>query len=61
MAVADDASNLNVAQGIGTATFKNLTPNTTYYIKMFAYTGSGSLIDYKTDGDVPQAVMVTAP
>lgn len=33
---------------------KNLTPNTTYYFKMYGYTGSGSSIDYKTDGSVPQ-------
>ncbi len=38
---------------------KNLTPNTTYYFKMFGYTGSGSGIDYKTDGTVPQVAKQT--
>jgi len=38
---------------------KNLTPNTTYYFKLFGYTGSGSGIDYKTDGTVPQVAKQT--
>lgn len=44
----------NVAQGTQTCTFSSLSENTTYYFKIYPYTNSGSAIDYKTDGNVPQ-------
>ncbi len=53
-AVADDFSNKNIAYGVQTCIFSGLTPGTTYYFKIFGYTGSGASIDYKTDGDVMQ-------
>ncbi len=59
MAIADSYTDQNIPYGVQTASFPNLTPNTTYYFKLFAYTGSGSSIDYKTDGEVPQIEMTT--
>ncbi len=53
-AVADDSSNKNRGYGIETATFGGLTIGSTYYFKIYSYTGSGSSIDYKLDGDIPQ-------
>jgi len=44
----------NVAQGTQTCTFSSLSENTTYYFKIYPYTNSGSAINYKTDGNVPQ-------
>ena len=48
-----------VAQGIQTYTFTGLTENTTYYFKIYPYTNSGTNINYKTDGTVPQATATT--
>ncbi len=39
----------NIAQGVQSATFSNLTPNTEYFFKIYPYSNSGSSIDYKTD------------
>lgn len=36
------------------ANFTGLSENTTYYFKIWPFTNSGSNIDYKTDGTVPQ-------
>ncbi|MEI6059109.1 MAG: hypothetical protein WCR72_00300 [Bacteroidota bacterium] len=59
VAYANSATDQNVAFGIQSAWFKNLSANTTYYFKMFSYSGSGTGIDYKTDGSVPQLQQVT--
>lgn len=59
--VADSPANQNIAYGIQNAWFTNLAPNCTYYFKLFGYTGSGSSIDYKTDGSVQQAIITTSP
>lgn len=56
-AIPNDFSNKNIAAGVQKAVFGGLTPGTTYYFKIFGYTGSGSGIDYKTDGDVMQVSM----
>jgi hypothetical protein len=48
--VPDGPSDLNVPAGTQEVWFKNLLPNTTYYFKIFGATGSGSSVDYKTDG-----------
>ncbi len=53
-AIIDDASNKNINYGVQKAIFSGLTPNTIYYFKIFGYTGSGTSIDYKTDGSVMQ-------
>lgn len=44
---ANGPSTLNVAQGVQSATISGLTNTTTYYFKIFAYSNSGSNIDYK--------------
>ncbi|MEJ5317947.1 MAG: hypothetical protein WHS63_13130, partial [Tenuifilum sp.] len=51
--MSDNAGVVNVSQGVGTYVWTGLTPNTTYYFKIYPYTNSGSLIDYKIDGVVP--------
>lgn len=49
----------NVLAGVQTHTFTGLTPETTYYFKIWPYNGSGSNINYKTDGSVPEASAAT--
>ena len=49
----------NVAAGVGTVTFSGLQPNTAYYFKIWPYTNTGSYIDYKLDGSVPQQSVPT--
>ncbi len=50
---------INVAYGVQAASFTGLPPLTTYYFKIFPYTGSGAEIKYKTDGTPPSAVITT--
>ncbi|MBW6537313.1 MAG: endonuclease [Mariniphaga sp.] len=52
--VSNDFYNQNVPYGKQTATFGRLNPGQVYYFKIFSYKGSGTAIDYKTDGPVPQ-------
>ncbi len=59
-AVSDDATNKNINYGTETCTFTNLSSGTTYYFKIFGYTGSGVNIDYKTDGDIMQVSISTS-
>jgi len=56
--ITNSTFNQNVAQGIQTVTF-GLNGGTTYYFKIFPYTNSGTLIDYKTDGTIPQFSIAT--
>ncbi len=56
--IADDANNKNIAPGIQTCTFGELSPGTTYYFKVFGYTVSEGIIDYKTDGSLSQTSIV---
>lgn len=51
----------NVAAGNTSYKFTGLTAGTDYYFKIFAYNGSGTTINYKTDGSVPQATAPTSP
>jgi hypothetical protein len=51
--VANTFFNRNVAQG-EQAVSLGFNSAKTYYFKIFPYTNSGSLIDYKTDGTIPQ-------
>jgi hypothetical protein len=46
-----------VSYGVQTATMSSLTENTTYYIKIFPYTNSGSNINYKTSS--PEQTSIT--
>jgi len=59
-AYTDSATDLNVDYGEQQALFKGLNANTTYYFKLYGYTGSGSASDYKTDGTIPQ-ISVNVP
>lgn len=52
--LSDGSAVLNVLQGTQEASFSGLDETTTYYFKIYPYTNSGSDIDYKTDGTVPQ-------
>ena len=52
--VASDFWNKNIAYGVQETIFGGLTPNVTYYFKIYSFRGAGSTIDYKTDESVPQ-------
>jgi endonuclease I len=58
--VSDDFWNLNINYGVENCMFENLSPNTTYYFKIFGYSGSGNSIDYKTDGNIMQVSITTS-
>jgi hypothetical protein len=49
----DSSFEQNVAQGIQVAIFGGYA-GSSYFYKIFPYTNSGSFINYKTDGSVPQ-------
>ena len=55
----NDDMRQNVAYGVQSATFANLSGNTTYYFYIFPYTNGGSNTDYKTDGNYPSATAHT--
>jgi endonuclease I len=40
-------------------TFNNLFTNTNYFYRIYSYNGTGTLINYKTDGSVPSATAST--
>ncbi len=50
---------MNVLQGVHTYTFTGLPVNVPYFFKIFPYTNSGALINFKTDGTVPSATATT--
>jgi hypothetical protein len=49
----------NVNAAVQTHQFTSLVPNTTYYFKIYPYSGTGNASMYKTDGAVPQAFATT--
>jgi hypothetical protein len=49
----------NVAGGVGSYQFTGLNSSTQHYFKIFPYNGSGTTINYKTDGSVPEATATT--
>ncbi len=56
--IADDLNNKNIAYGVEQAVFGMLSPGQEYFFKIFPYKGSGTGIDYKTDGSVQQVSLV---
>jgi len=59
--VTNSPTEKNVPYSLQEVWFTNLSPNTTYYFKSFAYSGTGSSINYKTSGQVPAVQQITAP
>ncbi|MBE0650036.1 MAG: T9SS type A sorting domain-containing protein [Bacteroidales bacterium] len=57
--LSDGSGQVNVAHGTQTYTFTGLNPGTPYYFKIWAYTNSGSAINYKTDGTIPMVNATT--
>ncbi len=57
--LADGHGALNIFQGVQHATFGNLPSNKQFFFKIFPYTNAGTLIDYKTGGTPPSAVITT--
>lgn len=49
----------NVAAGVQTYQFTNLSATTAYYFKIFPYNGSGSQINFRTVETIPQASATT--
>jgi len=59
--LADGHGALNILKGVQHAAFGSLPSNKKYYFKIFPYTNSGALINYKTDGTAPSASATTPP
>lgn len=57
--LSDGTGAKNVNQGIQSYTFYGLDNNKPYYFKIYPYTNTGSLIDFKTDGTAPSAQATT--
>ncbi|MCK9421179.1 MAG: choice-of-anchor J domain-containing protein [Bacteroidales bacterium] len=57
--LADGYGAINVQAGVQSCHFSNLPSNVPYYFKIFPYTNSGILINYKTDGTPPAATATT--
>ncbi len=57
--LADGYGALNILQGNQQASFGNLPGNKQYFFKIFPYTNTGVLINYKTDGSAPAANATT--
>jgi len=51
--LGDGSGAMNIAFGVKEFTFSNLPINTTFYFRIYSYTGAGAAIDYKTDGTPP--------
>ncbi len=49
----------NVVSAKGDHQFTGLEPETEYFFKIFPYNGTGAGINYKTDGEVPEASATT--
>ena len=57
---ADGSFVKNTAQGLQTVTFSGLASSTTYYFKVFPYTNSGTVINYKTAVAYPTTSCITS-
>lgn len=53
--LSDGSAAMNISFGAQQYLFTDLPFEETYYFKIFPYTGTGSVIDYKTDGTPPTA------
>ncbi|MDY0076981.1 MAG: DUF5689 domain-containing protein [Bacteroidales bacterium] len=58
IAEVDGALVKNIAAGIQSHTFTGLADNSSYFFKIFAYNGSDTEVNYKTDG-TPEATAAT--
>jgi len=58
--LSDGTAAKNVLAGVQTYSFTGLLSNTPYYFRIYPYTNSGTLINYKTDGAAP-ATGATTP
>ncbi len=58
---SDGDFEVKVNHGVETYSLSGLDPSTQYFFKIYAYTNSGSDIDFKTDGTVPDANATTNP
>ncbi len=56
---SDDAGAINVAYGVQTVNLTTLLPGKNYTARIYPYTNSGTAIDYKTDGTVPETTINT--
>ncbi|HAL65438.1 MAG TPA: hypothetical protein DCP10_07735, partial [Bacteroidales bacterium] len=56
---SDGALVKNVASGAQSCNFTGLSPNQTYYFKIYHYNGTGGTINYKTSPEPPQANATT--
>lgn len=54
--VPGDAFNVHVPYGQGGFIYHGALPGNTYYFKVFPYKGAGTMINYKTDGQVQQVM-----
>jgi hypothetical protein len=61
IAIPDSPSDKNVPGSRSEVWFGGLNAGTTYYFKIFGYSGSGMVINYKVDGSVPQVSATTTP
>ncbi len=59
--IGNDSGAKNISHGTTAYEWTGLTAESTYYFKIYPYTNSGSVINYKTDGTVPSANATTDP
>jgi len=58
--LSDGEGCVSVTQGIENYySFMNFLPTTTYYFRIYTYTNTGDLIDFKTDGTIPETQLTT--
>jgi hypothetical protein len=58
--LSDGEGSINIFHGNFERTnWTGLLPNTTYYFKIYSYSNTGNLIDFKTDGSPPTAFATT--
>ncbi|MFA7361287.1 MAG: endonuclease [Candidatus Kapaibacterium sp.] len=58
-ALSEGSAVLNLSYGTTQYSFSSLTSYTNFYFKVYSYNGSGSSVNYKTDGSVPSLNVLT--